>query len=262
MNSGFIGDGVRAPDFYIAAMGRSGSTALCNWLTRPPEQLVFVEPFFLRPKKYPRLLRIQLDGLGLSVDEEAWSFDDASAVERFRRIMAPRLQGRRWAFKEVLSHEHFRVIDAFEPPRVLITVRDIGDVAVSLFEKHRLQNSESRFDEQWVTDYCVRESAGIVEFRDRLARCGIPVLVLRYEDFTRSETVLRGAADFVGWQGGGAVDSHFAEFDRDFEILRHGREFSGQLRSRSERQLDFRELEAADTIMGLCGCYQSAFGYA
>jgi len=53
-------DGVHSPDFYVAAIGRSGSTMLCNWLSRPPAQLVFVEPFFTRARN-PELLRIQLE---------------------------------------------------------------------------------------------------------------------------------------------------------------------------------------------------------
>lgn len=261
MAESFVGGGVEPPDFYIAAMGRSGSTMLCNWLTRPPEHLVFNEPFFLRANRYPRLLRIQLENFGLPVDEEEWASEGLSAAERFRRIMAPRLRGRRWAFKEVLCSQHLPVLDAFAPPRVLISVRDIADVALSLFEKHREQDSRNQFDERWVVEYCVRESAGLLELRDQLASRRIPFLVLRYEDFTRSEAVRRQAADFVGWQGGGAVDSHFDQFDRGFEIRRHGRQISDRLRERSDRALDSTELQTADAIMRLCTDYQRAFDY-
>src|SRR4051812_22329475 len=55
----FLPEGVDPPDFYVAAIGRSGSTLLCNWLASPPQRLVFLEPFFLRPEN-SRLLRIQL----------------------------------------------------------------------------------------------------------------------------------------------------------------------------------------------------------
>jgi len=78
--------GVAAPDFYIAAIGRSGSTMLSNWLCRPPQQLVFVEPFFLRPSN-PRLLRIQLRDFGMAVSDAEWAPRDESGPERFTRIM-------------------------------------------------------------------------------------------------------------------------------------------------------------------------------
>ncbi len=261
MPDSFLGEGVSGPDFYIAAIGRSGSTLLSNWLTRPPDRLVFIEPFFLRTSN-PRLLRIQLANFGLPVDDQDWSRGDTDAAQRFRRIMGPRLIGRRWAFKEVLCEEHFKILDAFAPPRVVITVRNIADVALSLFEKHRLQNNLDRFDDAWVSEYCLRESAGILEYQELLARRGIPFHVLRYEDLIRSDAARLGVADFVGWEGGGVIDSHLAQFDRGFEVERHGREVSGQARDRAERRLGARQLETADGIAERCSSYQSAFGYA
>lgn len=257
----FIGNGVAPPDFYVAAIGRSGSTLLCNWLTSPPDRLVFVEPFFMRTSN-PRLLRIQLADFGLAVPDDEWERTDPTGAERFRRIMWPRLQGRRWAFKEVLCEEHVRVLDAFAPPRVLITVRNIADVALSLFEKHRLQDNLDRFDDQWVIEYCLRESSGMLEFRDLLDRRGVPYLVVRYEDFTGSEEARRSVENFVGWEAGGEIGSHLAEFDRSFEVERHGGAISGNLRTPSERHLNRDHLATAEEIAGRCAAYQSAFGFA
>ena len=47
MAESFLPPGVERPDFYIAAMGRSGSTMIDNWLTSTPDHLVLVEPSFL-----------------------------------------------------------------------------------------------------------------------------------------------------------------------------------------------------------------------
>src|SRR5439155_14370338 len=132
------------PDFYIASIGRSGSTLLCNWLTRLPDQLVFNEPFFCRTDN-SRLLKIQLDGFGMPATPAEWEARDEAAEERFERLMANRLDGRRWAFKEVLCEEHGRAHDHFDPPKVMITVRNIVDVALSFFEKHRAQANLARF---------------------------------------------------------------------------------------------------------------------
>lgn len=248
------------PDFYIAAMGRSGSTALCNWLTSPPDEIVFAEPSFTRLRN-PRLLPIQLEAFGIAATKEDLAHPDASPEKRFERLMVPRLAGKRWAFKEVLCEEHGRVLDMFAPARVLVTVRNIRDVALSFFEKHREQRNLDRFSDDWVEDYCVRESAGLVSFRNLLEVRGIPHYALRYEELARSHETQRSAASFVGWRGGGRVDSHLAEFGREFETLRHGSAFSGRLRVPNERALSFEIQQAADRISEKCSAYQQAFGY-
>ena len=250
-----------APDFYVAAMGRSGSTMLCNWLTRLPDQLVFVEPFFRRPSNPPPL-RIQLSDFGLAADDDEWSRQDLTGPQRFQRLMGPRLQGKRWAFKEVLCEEHASVLDAFSPPRVMITVRNMADVALSFFEKHRLQNNLDRFGDQWVRDYCLREAAGLVEFHELLRSRDIPSMVVRYEDFTRSEAIRREVSEFVGWQPGGNTARHLARFNRGFEVERHGTGISSALRLRGQRHLTGQELRAAEAIAADCASYQSAFGYS
>jgi len=260
MPESFLSPGIQPPDFYVAAMGRSGSTILCNWLARPPEQLVFIEPFFMRAQN-PRLLRIQLADFGLAVGDSEWSFPDPNPQQRFRRLMAPRLEGRSWAFKEVLCEEHFRAVDSFAPKRVLITVRDIVDVALSFFEKHRLQRNLDRFSDDWVKDYCLREARGLLRFRDVLNSRGIPFLVVRYEDFTMSDQRREEVAGFVGWTPGGQAGSHLAKFDRLFELERHGSDISANARARHERELDAETHVAAREIGVESADYQAAFGY-
>jgi hypothetical protein len=252
--------GVGPPDFYVAAMGRSGSTMLCNWMCRPPGQLVFIEPFFLRPTN-PRLLRIQLTDFGLAASDGEWAQRDEPGPDRFRRIMGPRLAGKQWAFKEVLAEEHSAAIAAFAPPRVLLTVRNLRDVALSFFEKHRIQTNLDRFDDAWVRDYCVRESEGMVRLLKRLLAEGIPHRIVRYEDFTRSEAERRAVAEFVGWEGGGRVDSHLDRFDRQFEVERHGAQISSRLRSAGERALGAAEHALAGDIAKQATEYQREFGY-
>ncbi len=256
----FLPKGTDRPDFYIAAMGRSGSTMLCNWLTAAPDHLVFVEPSFLRLPN-TRLLSIQLDHFGIGPSEQEWSFQDQSADARFERLMAGRLAGKRWGVKEVLSSEHGASLDRLTPRRVLISVRNIGDVALSFFEKHRLQCNLDRFDDQWVVEYCLREAAGLVAFRGELETKSIPFMVVRYEDFTRSESYRQEVAQFLGWRGGGATDAHLDRFDRAFEVERHGTGVSPRNRPVAERMLGERERALADKIGQQCSEYQRAFGY-
>lgn len=260
MTGDVLPPGVDRPDFYVAAIGRSGSTLLCNWLCRPPDHLVFIEPLFLGTSN-PRLLRIQLEDFGMAAQDVEWERRDETGAERFRRLMGPRLAGRQWAFKEVLCEQHFEVLDALVPKRVIVTVRNLEDVALSFFEKHRLQGNLDRFDRQWVVDYCRREGAGILRFLDRLESGKVPHVVLRYEDFTHSDAARAAIADFVGWEGGGRIDSHLERFDRQFEIDRHGGGVSSRPRSRDERRLAPGEAEIATAIGTEMAAYQNRFGY-
>jgi len=248
-------DAPSPPDFYIAAMGRSGSTMLCNWLSTPPERIVFNEPFFDRPMN-SRLLRIQLENLGMTVSDEEWAQADESPMTRFVRLMGGRLRRRRWAAKEVLCQEHFAMTSAFRPPRVIVTVRDIEDVALSFFEKHRIQENMDRFSDDWVAEYCLRESAGMVDYVAHLEASGIPFHVALYEDFARSEEDLSRIAAFAGWPGGGDPAANFEDFDRGFEARRH----AGGERPPS-RALPDSCIRTAGDLGDRCSSYQARFGY-
>jgi hypothetical protein len=248
-----------SPDFYIAAIGRSGSTMLGNWLSNPPGRIVFNEPFFLRPMN-SRLLRIQLDSLGIGVSDSEWAERDETAAERFQRLMAPRLAGRKWAAKEVLCEEHRAMTEAFAPPKVLVTVRNIVDVALSFFEKHRLQDNLDRFGDDWVVEYCLRESSGMLDYVQSLESGRIAYLVVRYEDLVASQDMRSKIVDFTGWPGGGDASSNFEEFDRGFEAERHGRAISSG-RPPADRKLPLFLRNLASEIGERCNRYQAFFGY-
>jgi hypothetical protein len=247
-----------SPDFYIAAIGRSGSTMLCNWLSTPPDHVVFNEPSFLRPMN-TRLLQIQLRSLGMPVPDDEWAERPEAPLDRFQRLMGPRLAGRRWAAKEVLCEQHFAMTRAFSPPRVIVTVRNIVDVALSLFEKHRLQDNLDRFSDEWVVDYCLRESAGILEYLDFLEAEGTPVRIARYEQFAGSADERSDLARFVCWPGGGDVTANFADFGRGFESERHLAE--GGRRSSAHRSLPEECVRLAMHVAERCSAYQERFGY-
>jgi len=232
---------------------------LGNWLSNPPDQIVFNEPFFLRPMN-SRLLRIQLDSLGMPVSDPEWAERDETARQRFHRLMAPRLAGRRWAAKEVLCEEHRAMTDAFAPAKVLVSVRNIVDVALSFFEKHRLQDNLDRFADDWVVDYCLRESSGMLDYLASLESRNIPYLVVRYEDLVASEEMRSKVADFTGWSGGGDASSNLAAFDRGFEAARHGRSISSA-RPQDDRNLAVSLRNLASEIGERCGRYQGCFHY-
>lgn len=183
-------------DFYIAALGRSGSTALANWLTTPPSHVVLHEPNLLGETP-TRLLEIQLTEWGMTREQA--------------------LAGH-WAAKEVQTELHHRMIDAFRPAKIVLCVRNIRDAALSLFEKHRLQDSLDRYSDDWAADYMLTEAEGLVRLAERLDREAVPWRVMRHEEF--GERSLRALADWLGWPGGGDMARGFEAFGRAFEADR------------------------------------------
>jgi hypothetical protein len=249
------------PEFVIASIGRSGSTLISNWLTHPPDRIVISEPVFFRLHTF-QILRDQLAGLGMSFTDDEWLAEDADGHARFLRLFAPRLAGKHWAFKEVLSEQYNRVLNEITPPRVVLTVRHIAEVAASFLEKHRLQAIDNFFTPKWVRNYCLTETAALMAFVDRLTKRGIPFHVVRYEDFIASHDVQRALSDFVGWPGGGQTDRHLAQMNRAFEASRHGGGIGTAAHARSERALTDADERLVADLSDQCSTYQRRFGYA
>ena len=248
------------PDFLMASLGRSGSTMFSNWLTRPPGQIVMIEPF-LFAKANPAMLHRQFAELGMAATPEEWTQSDADWQARYRRLFAPRIAGRRWAVKEVLGEEHRMFLAAFGPLPVVLTVRDIDAIAGSFLEKHRLQNNRHRFDAGWVDEYCRRETGLIMALHAELVAAGTPCHVVRYEDFVASAAERAALATFTGWAGDGDVARHFGHLGRGFEAERHGGGISRAAPSLAARALEPEEVTLVAEITESCADYRAAFGY-
>jgi hypothetical protein len=249
------------PDFLMASMGRSGSTMIANWLTDPPARVVLIEPSFFALRN-PNMVRVQLPEFSEPASDDEWMYPDTDWLARFNRLFAPRLAGRHWALKEVLVAESQRVIEAFAPQRVVVTVRDIGAIAASFFEKHRRQNNRDRFDTGWVKTYCRRESAAMVALCEAMAAQELPCHVVRYDDFVASPAVRARLAAFVDWPGGGFPQRHFGKLGRAFETERHTSGISTRAPSLPERALEPDELALLPAILADCAEYQEYFGFS
>lgn len=213
-----------AMDFYIAAIGRSGSTALANWLTTPPTHVVFHEPNLLRDRP-TRLLGMQLADWGMTREQ----------------VMAGH-----WAAKETQTLLHHGMIDRFRPAKVLVSVRKIGDAALSLFEKHRRQALLDRYSDEWVADYLTREAEGLVRFAERLDEERIPWALVRFEELSPER--MESVADWLGWPGAGTMSRGLEAFGRGFEAART-----------RDRELPAEVVALAATIAGRCSAFDRRF---
>ena len=250
------------PALYIAAMGRSGSTALANWLTRPQDrQAVFIEPEFLA-RRMTEKLPAQFAALGLPAPASSPPPRDAASLRDWMEEALPAsLKGWKWGFKEVLGELHERCLTELQPGFILVTVRDIRDIFLSFVEKHRLQNNEDRFPVSWSFDYCLGESARMTDFAARLEREGRPHMVVRYEDFVASERLRGEIEQATGWRGGGDTSRHLALYGREFEARRHPAGVSARSTSAAERRLPRGARRAAEELAGRCQPYMRRFGY-
>lgn len=248
------------PDLYIAAIGRSGSTMLCNTLTRAPEQIIFIEPKFHTPP-YRALLAPQLAQYGFEISPAAeQQAEGLGPAARLSHLLGPHLRPIKWGFKEVQCSEHQRVLDLFAPKHILINVRHIFNVALSFMEKHRRQGNEDRFPPAWVQDYCLRESRGLVQFCEALTKRGQSYTIVRYEDFTQDPACRAALEQTLGWRFGENANQFLEGFNRGFEAQRHqDRPFREP--TLAERGLPEDLVKHAQEIEALCADYQRFFGY-
>ena len=250
-----------APEFLIASIGRSGSTLLSNWLTHPPEHLVLSEPVFFRLHTF-QILRDQFTSFGIDISDAEWLAEDADCHARFCRLFAPRLAGRRWGFKEVQAEQYNRVMDEITPPRVVLTVRRIDDIAASYLEKHRRQAIESFFTPGWVKHYCVTETLSLLTFIERLRTRDVPFHVVRYEEFIASAEAQQRLSNFLDWPGGGRTDRHLRQMNRTFELERHGLGINSTAQALSARGLTDADKQLIGEVSEQCAAYHRCFGYA
>ncbi len=247
------------PDIYIAAMGRSGSTMLCNALTHPPEQIVFIEPGFHTPP-YRNMLKPQLTKYGMQLAETDGKETGRPPNAELNARLGADLRNIKWGFKEVQCSEHAKVLKVFNPKHVLVNVRHIRNVALSFLEKHQRQNNEAHFPPSWVEAYCLRESRDLVALCKLMDRAGQEWSLVRYEDFTRSQSFRAQLAQDVGWKIGGQNDQFFGDFNRSYEANRHNQAVFHETQV-AQRNLSMEKQEIAVKIEAESGEYQEYFGY-
>jgi hypothetical protein len=248
------------PDLYIAAMGRSGSTLVTNWLTNPGRQILFYEPNFFAGKITTKLAS-QCSDFDINVADTA-EIDVGAGVDQWLdNLFGRQFEDLKWGFKEVLCDLHERCLRELEPRFTIVTVRNIADIYLSFIEKHKIQKNEDRFPPQWSFDYCVSESQRMVAFVDRLQKENHRHIVVRYEDFVSLDETRIEIEKLSGWCGGGDLSRHLSLFDRSFEAQHHKGGITKTIRKKETRELDPVFFERAGHLADTCQAYQSYFGF-
>lgn len=254
--SGFLsaGNDVLRADVYIAAMGRSGSTVLCDLMTYP-KNVCLIEPRFASGARSSRLLQ-QLRSAQVMISHQEWkaleSRSAAGYLERYKTMLSPALkQCDRWAAKEVRPEFHAPTIATINPKRILVLVRNANDVAYSLYDKYQRDGGDARTASTYVREYLSASAKTLVGIASSQN-----VLVCRYEDFTRSPADMQALAVKLDWPLQGTPNASFDKLKRSAEADRHKGLLTAARSYQGRPPLDF--LEAA---LDGCRTYQETFGY-
>lgn len=251
-----------AMDLFIAGMGRAGTTLLANLLTVPPSQWIITEPGITRGDMGEHV-RQQAARFGLEISAAEWN-DGApgeTALARFARVLAPRLDGVRWGVKEVNPAGYDDLLRLFRPRKMVLAVRDIRDCAFSLLEKHaKVARPNPAHTRDWMHGRLLDAARALVKLHretpaDRLR-------VVRYEDFVTDPARRVELAAWLGLELDGDPARCLDLYGREDEPLKHeGGIGAGSVnRGATERRPDW--IAFADRLARDAADYQAAFGYA
>ena len=249
----------RRLDLYLAAMGRSGSTLLCDLYSRCPTHWLMSEPWITRGSYgVGQLERIRRFGFDVADEEWYAKRSEESDLDRFWRVYGEIV--RRLEFfgaKEVRCEFHDEYYRVMRPRKVLVLVRDIRDVIISLIEKTEIEKKEG-YDSAFVSQYLRNNCRGLMEFYS-LVR-GEDVEVLKYEEFSTSEERRAQTDRFFGHGSVEKVPETGNLSARPWEIERHGLTVTDRSVNRFERESNIDWLGVYNEI-GECREYNEFFEY-
>ncbi len=256
----------RRMDIAIMGLMRSGSTLLSDLLTLRGECLILSEPNILgrwSPTVVERMHRLALNfGLdpGPAVPREK---DWPSYGAYFDKIMLPQLERLpRWGTKYVDLVDWRPTIGHYRPQRLILTVRDIRDVAISSIDRiARLQLAfyGRRFlrDEAWVLSHLAFNVHELMALRE------LPHLLVRYEDMASDPSMRQRIADFVGVQQLSERRENLAAggMARQWELAKHGDGISTRSVGRYREEPWGPVKALAERVWRLLPEYSETFGY-
>lgn len=259
MNNGYLppDNEIFRADLYIAAMGRSGSTALANMLTTPPKRWVLTEPWFINGAM-SKTIRGRWSEFGWADNDKDWWLPAAQRTnehfaQRYSDFLVPHLAKLdAWGVKEVRGDFHAPTIATIRPVKIIVLVRDIRDVIRSLLEKQIRQGSEATHGRPWIEQYISTASVSLVTIASANAD---NVKVVKFEEIMNNPAAERNLAEWLNWPLDGDPSAGLIEHGRGYEIKR-----------RTEGEPRVLPVDAATVIEEIAAvhsaaAYQRHFGY-
>ena len=255
-------------DLVVYGLMRSGTTLICDLLSVPGRSLVFSEPYLLDPWPGGKVNDVhdvaRAFGLPVGDGPPAASAFDGKWDVCFDQVYRPHLDALDfWGIKETHFHNWQDVLSRYAPAKLVLTVRDIRDVALSLLDYiHRVKlafpGGKYMRDEAWVVARLRHDVPEIMALRRR------PHLLIRYEDLS-ADAAIRGAlAGYAGLDrlsSGTAIRGADARGQRSEEIEKHGDAVSGRSIGRYAKEPDGIRLRLANHIWRCLPEFSRAFGY-
>lgn len=251
-------------------MGRSGSTMLANLLTLLPVRWVMIEPW-LAKGAYTQSLFKQMQRLGFPVTTEAWSQPETETrpaeriTRRLQRLISPCLQNlTHWGVKEVRAELHDPTVALIRPQKVMLLVRDIRDVALSLYEKHERQSGPDS-DPSWMRGYLCSAAEKLVQWQQGQLQTLLPhtpYQLIHYEALVSSAETRQSLSEWLHWPLSGDPGLNLDLYQRGYEQQRHGQQITAASVNRRNRQgisPDHRRF--AEEMAAINQAYQHTFGY-
>ncbi|MGD9744429.1 MAG: sulfotransferase [Dongiaceae bacterium] len=252
----------------IAVMGlmRSGSTLLSDLLTIRGECLILSEPNILGRWSPTVVDRIHKLAANFGLDpgptppvETEWP----SYGSYFDKVLLPQL-GRlpRWGTKYVDLVDWRPTLARYRPKHLILTVRDIRDVAISSIDrvarlKLAFRGRRYMRDDAWVMSNLAFNVHELMAMRSE------PHLLVRYEDMASDPAIRQRVADFVGFErlSDRRENLEAGGMARQWELRKHGEGISTRSVGRYREEPWGPVKALADRLWRLLPEYSEAFGY-
>jgi hypothetical protein len=259
----------RGTPMGVAVMGlmRTGTTLVCDLLTRRGRSLVISEPNLIGlwdPPLQIKLHRLYRD-FGLDtplLPPRVGGY--RTNIEYFDQVILPHVKPlEMWGVKCVDLFGWQRMLRIYPPKKLVLCVRDLRAVTISALELvNRMglvfHNSPRMRDEAWIfarIAYSVQEM---------MAMRALPHMVLRYEDLVAEPATRDRLAAYCGLDGLGEERLNLA-IERDtrsgWELAKHGGEITQKALERYDEEPEGPMRSMADRIWRMFPEYSLAFGY-